>query len=65
MQKVLVSACLLGQPVRYDGNSLRSSSNILEQWDREGRIVFARSWRPGCRFRVHLRRFKLATAWMF
>ncbi len=39
MQKVLVSACLLGQPVRYDGNSLRSSSNILEQWDREGRIV--------------------------
>jgi uncharacterized protein YbbK (DUF523 family) len=39
MQKVLVSACLLGQPVRYDGSSLQSPSDILERWHREGRII--------------------------
>lgn len=37
--KVLVSACLLGQPVRYDGRSLDRSFEILEQWQAEGRIV--------------------------
>lgn len=39
MEKVLVSACLLGQPVRYDGRDARVESGILERWRAEGRIV--------------------------
>lgn len=38
MHKVLVSRCLLGHPVRYDGGSHRPLS-LLERWQREGRIV--------------------------
>jgi uncharacterized protein YbbK (DUF523 family) len=36
---VLVSACLLGAPVRYDGTDNRVPSDILERWRREERIV--------------------------
>ena len=39
MHKVLVSACLLGNPVRYDGGDLQSTDAILAQWLREGRVV--------------------------
>ncbi|GAV21015.1 hypothetical protein MMIC_P1994 [Mariprofundus micogutta] len=38
MQKILVSACLLGEKVRYDGEACRQGG-VLEQWQREGRIV--------------------------
>jgi len=38
MQKVLVSACLLGERVRYDGGDCRQGG-LLEQWQREGRII--------------------------
>lgn len=37
--RVLVSACLLGDRVRYDGSDATCPSPILEHWGREGRIV--------------------------
>lgn len=38
MHKVLVSACLLGQPVRYDGRA-GGYPDCLLQWQRQGRVV--------------------------
>ncbi len=32
MSKILISACLLGQPVRYDGKSLASDHPLIQQW---------------------------------
>jgi uncharacterized protein YbbK (DUF523 family) len=37
MQKILVSACLLGEKVRYDGGHSRVAA--LEQWWKQGRII--------------------------
>ncbi len=39
MEKVLISACLLGHKVRYDGHSLFTSSRILKEWKDEGRVI--------------------------
>lgn len=39
MQFVLVSACLLGSPVRYDGAHKRSGSEVLQHWLAEGRVI--------------------------
>ncbi len=39
MQHVLVSACLLGLPVRYDGKSKAATNAILQRWLDEGRVV--------------------------
>ena len=39
MERVLVSSCLLGRPVRYDGRAKTSSSRILARWRAEGRLV--------------------------
>ena len=39
MEKVLISACLLGKKVRYDGNALPASDSILEQWIASGRVI--------------------------
>ncbi|NIF19842.1 DUF523 domain-containing protein [Pantoea sp. Cy-639] len=36
--KILVSACLLGQPVRYDGRA-SGHPDLLRQWQAEGRVV--------------------------
>ncbi|WP_193073550.1 DUF523 domain-containing protein [Pseudomonas sp. FME51] len=38
MQKILVSSCLLGRPVRYDGGALGPYS-LLQQWQAQGRVV--------------------------
>lgn len=38
MQKILVSACLLGQPVRYDGNAAGDHA-LLQQWQAQGRVI--------------------------
>jgi uncharacterized protein YbbK (DUF523 family) len=38
MNKILISACLLGENVRYDGSNSRVASDILQQWQRQGRI---------------------------
>lgn len=39
MERVLVSACLLGQAVRYDGGAKPSHHPILCRWLEEGRVV--------------------------
>ncbi len=39
MEKVLVSACLLGEPVRHNGAHKKSDHEILQRWIREGRVV--------------------------
>ncbi|MDR3409713.1 MAG: DUF523 domain-containing protein [Formivibrio sp.] len=39
MQLILVSACLLGEAVRYNGGDNRCAHEFLQQWQREGRVV--------------------------
>ncbi|MFN3985235.1 MAG: DUF523 domain-containing protein [Rhodocyclaceae bacterium] len=39
MERVLVSACLLGHPVRYDGRAALCTHPILARWHELGRIV--------------------------
>ncbi len=43
MKKLLVSACLLGEPLRYDGDNnadkVSHLKTLLDQWMAEGRIV--------------------------
>lgn len=38
MHRILVSACLLGEKVRYDGGDCRQDG-LLQQWQAEGRVV--------------------------
>ena len=37
----MVSACLLGQPVRYHGGDVPCPSAVLDRWRAEGRLVAA------------------------
>ncbi len=39
MEKILLSACLLGQAVRYDGGHKQIDDGILQRWLSEGRVV--------------------------
>jgi uncharacterized protein YbbK (DUF523 family) len=39
MRRVLVSACLLGERVRHNGEHTQSHDRVLERWLREGRVV--------------------------
>jgi uncharacterized protein YbbK (DUF523 family) len=39
--KVIVSACLLGAPVRYDGRDKLCLHPVLQRWIEEGRVVSA------------------------
>lgn len=39
MESVLVSACLLGEAVRYNGGDMRCDDDILQRWLREGRVI--------------------------
>lgn len=39
LAKVLVSACLLGRPVRYDGSAKTLQDALLDRWIGEGRVV--------------------------
>jgi len=39
VEKVLVSACLLGAKVRYHGGDARSEHPVLRRWKDEGRLV--------------------------
>lgn len=43
--KILVSSCLLGEKVRYDGGDNGLSHPLFQQWNREGRLV---SFCPEC-----------------
>lgn len=37
--KILVSACLLGNKVRYNAMDVPCESNLLEKWAEEGRLI--------------------------
>ena len=39
MERIFVSACLLGAPVRYDGGAKSIVNETLERWRHEGRLV--------------------------
>lgn len=39
MIRILVSACLMGQPVRYDGRAKTFSHPSLDRWRAEGRLI--------------------------
>lgn len=39
MQRVLVSACLLGHAVRYNGTDKKAEHAVLGRWVAEGRVV--------------------------
>lgn len=38
-QKILLSACLAGHHVRYNGTDKSCTANLLQQWRDEGRLV--------------------------
>ncbi|ABD53560.1 DUF523 domain-containing protein [Jannaschia sp. CCS1] len=39
MEKIFVSACLMGAPVRYDGRAKTIDDQLLATWRAEGRLV--------------------------
>lgn len=39
MEKILISACLLGDPVRYDGQAKTIQHDLLTKWQAEGRLI--------------------------
>ncbi|MBA8951636.1 DUF523 domain-containing protein [Actinomadura namibiensis] len=39
MERILVSSCLLGRPVRYDGRGRPVRDDLFERWRAEGRLV--------------------------
>lgn len=39
MKKILLSACLLGERVRYDGQVSLLQHPIIQQWQQQGRLV--------------------------
>lgn len=39
MEKILISACLLGEKVRYDGDDCKVSSPVLSRWLKEDRLI--------------------------
>ncbi|MBN2366325.1 MAG: DUF523 domain-containing protein [Calditrichaeota bacterium] len=39
MEKILISACLIGKNVRYDGENVKLKSSIIERWLTEDRLV--------------------------
>jgi uncharacterized protein YbbK (DUF523 family) len=39
MEKILVSACLVGARVRYDGRDIYCDNGLLRKWIAEGRVV--------------------------
>ncbi|MCP9949501.1 DUF523 domain-containing protein [Actinomadura madurae] len=39
MERILVSSCLVGRPVRYDGKAKPVSGGLVERWRAEGRLV--------------------------
>jgi uncharacterized protein YbbK (DUF523 family) len=39
VDRILVSACLLGRPVRFDGRAKTSDDEVLARWREQGRLV--------------------------
>ena len=42
MQKILISSCLMGEKVRFDGKNKKINAEILEVWHVENRLVLLR-----------------------
>ncbi|NHN84035.1 DUF523 domain-containing protein [Acetobacter musti] len=38
-EKILISSCLIGQPVRYNGTAKQAHHPVLTRWQNEGRLV--------------------------
>jgi len=38
-QKILISACLLGRKVRYNGTDLLITHPLIKKWQQEGRLI--------------------------
>lgn len=39
MTKILISACLIGQAVRYDATALKQDDELIKQWSEENRLI--------------------------
>ncbi len=39
MEKILISSCLLGEKVRYDGKIISCTDPLLKKWKDEGRLI--------------------------
>ena len=39
MEKILISACFLGERVRYNGKIKSLESELLDQWQIQGRLI--------------------------
>jgi len=39
MDKILISSCLLGEKVRFDGNTKTLQHQQITQWQRQGRLI--------------------------
>lgn len=39
MQKILISSCLLGYPVRFDGKKLHKNDPLIKKWMQEKRFI--------------------------
>ncbi len=39
MEKILISACLHGLPVRYDGKDNLLTDSLLQQWQQQDRLI--------------------------
>ena len=39
MKKILISACLAGENVRYDNRQVPIAFDLLEKWDQQGRLI--------------------------
>ncbi|SHO55167.1 DUF523 domain-containing protein [Vibrio quintilis] len=39
MEKILISACLYGEAVRYDGQHNRLTHRVLQQWKAQDRLI--------------------------
>ncbi|MBX9585977.1 MAG: DUF523 domain-containing protein [Gammaproteobacteria bacterium] len=39
MSKILISACLIGQKVRFDAKDCLQSNALLQQWIQEGKVI--------------------------
>jgi len=37
--KILISACLIGEPVRYDGKSNLLANQLLDEWHKQGLLL--------------------------
>ena len=60
MNKILVSACLMGFKVRYNGSEKARMNEQLARWQQEQRLLStAQSLQPGCLCLVHRQRLCL------